>query len=132
MGRAERERRRCELEAESLNDVVAENMIERDQNNPNLYRMRSFASKEVTYEVVCEDDNTVCCNCPDFLWRKTAASIFTWYIECLTCKLLMTQVLVQHPPSNAMHEEQAWREELQQQLQAQLDVLGNTNTRLTS
>ena len=67
------ERRKRELDVEVINEAVVPTMIkEFADDQANTFKITSFTSEHIKYDIVVENVAMMSSTCQDFQWSKTA------------------------------------------------------------
>ncbi|GAA5815842.1 hypothetical protein MFLAVUS_009358 [Mucor flavus] len=76
MGPEERRRRRRELNAKAINEKVLPLLIEQAEDsqkrNEVIYKVKSFTTDDIIYNIIVVEDKMEACDCPDFTWNNIA------------------------------------------------------------
>lgn len=66
------ERRRRELDAEAINEASVPTMMEEFADDQvTTFKVTSFTSEHIKYDIVVENEAMMSCTCQDFQWSKT-------------------------------------------------------------
>ncbi|GAA5816777.1 hypothetical protein MFLAVUS_010310 [Mucor flavus] len=75
-GPEERRRRRRELNAEAINEELLPLLIEQAEDSQNgnevIYKVKSFTTDDIIYNIIVVEDKMKACGCLDFTWNNIA------------------------------------------------------------